>query len=145
KILEGNTRFGTAAAMPSYYQGVAAGKTGTTTNSADAWFCGFDPKLATAVWMGYPQAEVPMPGVQGATYSVPIWGKYYQMVFGSQPVADFAQPARLPLYRPWTGSHSVLSPPPTPSPSPGASHAPTPRPTVHPTPSVTPTPSPSAT
>ncbi len=84
KILEGNTRFGTAAAMPSYYQGVAAGKTGTTTNSADAWFCGFDPKLATAVWMGYPQAEVPMPGVQGATYCVPIWGKYYQMVFGSQ-------------------------------------------------------------
>ncbi len=143
KILEGNTRFGTAAAMPSYYQGVAAGKTGTTTNSADAWFCGFDPKLATAVWMGYPQAEVPMPGVQGATYCVPIWGKYYQMVFGSQPVADFAQPARLPLYRPWTGPHSVLSPAPTPSP--GASHAPTPRPTVHPTPSVTPTPSPSAT
>ena len=35
--------------MPSYYAGIAAGKTGTTTNSADAWFCGFDPKLATAV------------------------------------------------------------------------------------------------
>ena len=65
-------------------RGVAAGKTGTTTNSADAWFCGFDPKLATAVWMGYPQAEVPMPGVQGATYCVPIWGTYYEMVFGSQ-------------------------------------------------------------
>ncbi|HUK77385.1 MAG TPA: transglycosylase domain-containing protein, partial [Thermoleophilia bacterium] len=44
KILEGNTRFGTAAAMPSYYTGIAAGKTGTTENSADAWFCGFDPK-----------------------------------------------------------------------------------------------------
>ena len=103
KILEGNTRYGTAAAMPSYYAGVAAGKTGTTTNSADAWFCGFDPKLATAVWMGYPQAEVPMPGVQGATYCVPIWGRYYEMVFGSQAVADFRQPAVMPVYRPWTG------------------------------------------
>src|SRR5450756_2262975 len=40
KILEGNTRYGTAAAMPLYYSGVAAGKTGTTSNSADAWFCG---------------------------------------------------------------------------------------------------------
>jgi penicillin-binding protein 1A len=37
QILQGNTRYGTAAAMPSYYTGVAAGKTGTTENSADAW------------------------------------------------------------------------------------------------------------
>ena len=91
KILQGNTRFGTAAAMPNYYAGVAAGKTGTTTNSADAWFCGFNPKLATAVWMGYPQAEVPMPGVQGATYCVPIWGKYYAAVFGTRAIPDFVQ------------------------------------------------------
>ena len=115
KILEGNTRYGTAAAMPSYYTGVAAGKTGTTTNSADAWFCGFDPKLATAVWMGYPQAEVPMPGVQGATYCVPIWGRYYEMVFGSQAIADFSRPAVMPMYRPWTGPHAAGSPTPTPT------------------------------
>ena len=141
KILEGNTRFGTAAAMPSYYGGIAAGKTGTTTNSADAWFCGFDPKLATAVWMGYPQAEVPMPGVQGATYCVPIWGKYYQMVFGARPIADFVQPARLPVYKPWVGRYAVASPQPTPaaaSPSPSATSktpgaGPTPSPTSRPT------------
>ena len=30
----------------------AAGKTGTTDNHADAWFCGYTPQLATAVWMG---------------------------------------------------------------------------------------------
>ena len=141
KILEGNTRYGTAAAMPSYYQGIAAGKTGTTTNSADAWFCGFDPKLATAVWMGYPQAEVPMPGVQGATYCVPIWGKYYEMVFGAQSIADFAQPAQLPVYRPWTGAHAVASPPPTPSPTPSSSTTGTPTPS----PTSTPTPKPSST
>ena len=150
KILEGNTRFGTAAALPSYYAGIAAGKTGTTTNSADAWFCGFDPKLATAVWMGYPQAEVPMPGVQGATYCVPIWGKYYQMVFGSRPIADFVQPLRLPVYKPWTGHHAVASPLPTPvvpSPSPSATgQKPTAKPTVSPSaaPTGTPTASPAA-
>jgi membrane peptidoglycan carboxypeptidase len=142
KILQGNTRYGTAAAMPSYYAGIAAGKTGTTTNSADAWFCGFNPRLATVVWMGYPQGEVPMPGVQGATYAVPVWGKYYQMVFGPQPIADFARPAVLPVWTPWQGSHSVPSA--TPSPSPAASPAqatpPSPPPTASPTPTPTPSP-----
>ena len=148
KILEGNTRYGTAAAMPAYYQGIAAGKTGTTTNSADAWFCGFDPKLATAVWMGYPQAEVPMPGVQGATYCVPIWGKYYEMVFGSQPIADFTQPAVMPVYRPWTGAYAAASPQPTvspsASPSPG-SPTPTRQPTASPKPTHSATPTPTST
>ena len=115
QILQGNTRYGTAAAMPSYYTGTAAGKTGTTENSADAWFCGFDPKLATAVWMGYPQAEIPMPGVQGATYCVPIWGTYYNLVFGSRAVPDFAHPAVLPHYRPWHGRYATAAPPVTPA------------------------------
>ena len=147
KILQGNTRYGTAAAMPDYYTGVAAGKTGTTENSADAWFCGFDPKLATAVWMGYPQAEIAMPGVQGATYCVPIWGRYYEMVFGSQTVADFAQPARLPVYTPWKGAHAVGGPAApaaslSPSPSPAASSAP---PAARPSATPTPTPRPTGT
>ncbi len=148
KILEGNTRFGTAAAMPNYYTGIAAGKTGTTTNSADAWFCGFDPKLATAVWMGYPQAEVPMPGVQGATYCVPIWGTYYEMVFGSRPIADFAVPAVLPVYKPWHGHYASLAPSPTPQPSasPGAgTGSATVSPKPAPTKSTRPSPAPSQT
>jgi penicillin-binding protein 1A len=121
-ILQGNTRYGTAAAMPSYYTGTAAGKTGTTSNSADAWFCGFNPKLATAVWMGYPQAEIAMPGVQGATYCVPIWGTYYNLVFGKQAIPDFARPAVMPVWKPWHGLHATTAPAPsaTPSPSPTA-------------------------
>jgi len=34
-----------------------AGKTGTTENFGDAWFVGYTPKLATAVWMGYPEGQ----------------------------------------------------------------------------------------
>jgi penicillin-binding protein 1A len=117
QILEGNTRFGTAAALPGYYQGVAAGKTGTTSDLVDAWFCGFDPKLATAIWMGYPQAEVAMPGVQGATYCVPIWGTYYELVFGTRPIADFAVPAVLPQWQPWHGHYASLPPSPTAKPT----------------------------
>jgi penicillin-binding protein 1A len=148
KVLQGNTRFGTAAAIPSYYSGVAAGKTGTTENSADAWFCGFNPKLATAVWMGYPQAEVPMPGVQGATYCVPVWGKYYAAVFGSRKIADFRRPLKMPVFVPWTGKYSLAAgASPAPSATPGATTTPgaVPTPGATVTPSHTPTPTPSTT
>src|SRR5207244_4033763 len=58
KILEENVQYGTGtrAALDR----PAAGKTGTTTDNADAWFVGFVPQLDTAVWVGYPGGEVPM-------------------------------------------------------------------------------------
>ena len=43
---------GTAAAITGVD---VAGKTGTTTNYADAWFVGWTPQLTTAVWVGYPE------------------------------------------------------------------------------------------
>ena len=44
----------------------AAGKTGTTQDSGDAWFVGYTPHLSTAVWMGYPEgASRPMTNVRG--------------------------------------------------------------------------------
>ncbi|HKT44779.1 MAG TPA: transglycosylase domain-containing protein [Gaiellaceae bacterium] len=65
---------GTAAAFGR----PAAGKTGTTETLADAWFDGYTPALATAVWVGYPQARVPMThvhGIQvfGGTFPAKIW------------------------------------------------------------------------
>jgi penicillin-binding protein 1A len=162
KILEQNTSYagGTAASMPNYYAGRSAGKTGTTSNYVDAWFCGFNPRLATAVWMGYPQGSIPMPGVFGATYSLPIWGTFYNSVFGATYIPDFATPAIMPLWTPWNGKYSKMTPPsssPSPSPSPSASNSgsatpgpkptatitakptakPTPKPTTAPTPKPT--------
>ena len=37
-----------------------AGKTGTTENYGDAWFVGYTPQLAVAVWVGYPTTLKPM-------------------------------------------------------------------------------------
>jgi membrane peptidoglycan carboxypeptidase len=42
-----------------------AGKTGTSQNSADAWFVGYTPGMVTAVWMGHPEGQVPMDSVHG--------------------------------------------------------------------------------
>ncbi len=149
KILEQNTSYsgGTARTMPNYYTGRSAGKTGTTDNYVDAWFCGFNPRLATAVWMGYPQGSITMPDVFGATYSLPIWGTFYNAVFGSTYIPDFATPAVMPLWKPWEGKYSKMAPSASPSPSSSPTKSPKPGHTVTATtkPSTKPTPKPTPT
>ncbi|MEJ7798551.1 MAG: transglycosylase domain-containing protein [Solirubrobacteraceae bacterium] len=60
----------------------AAGKTGTTDENHDAWFAGYTPKLATAIWVGFPRAQIPMGNlfnggpVDGGTFPAQIWGRY---------------------------------------------------------------------
>ena len=56
RLLHDNITEGTGTAA---YTGCAgqAGKTGTTDNFTDAWFAGYQPNLATAVWVGYPQSN----------------------------------------------------------------------------------------
>jgi penicillin-binding protein 1A len=47
-----------------------AGKTGTTNDNVDAWFVGYTPQLATAVWVGFPEGARPMPDMDGR----PVYG-----------------------------------------------------------------------
>jgi penicillin-binding protein 1A len=90
-ILEGVIRSGTGkrAALPDR---VAAGKTGTTENYGDAWFVGYTPQLATAVWVGYPNKLKPMlteyhgEAVAGGTFPAEIWRVFTQFALaGSAP------------------------------------------------------------
>ena len=57
RLLHDNITEGTGTAA---YTGCAgqAGKTGTTDEYTDAWFAGYQPNLATAVWVGYPESNV---------------------------------------------------------------------------------------
>ncbi|MDN5317986.1 MAG: penicillin-binding protein [Thermoanaerobacterium sp.] len=48
------------------------GKTGTTSNSKDAWFCGFSDKYACVVWMGYDDGKS-MGNIVGGTYPARLW------------------------------------------------------------------------
>src|SRR5262249_43655601 len=59
----------------------AAGKTGTTSSLADAWFDGYTPRIAAAVWVGSPEARVPMTHVHGirvygGTLPAQIWRSF---------------------------------------------------------------------
>jgi membrane peptidoglycan carboxypeptidase len=77
-ILQGVVTQGTGkrAALPDR---PTAGKTGTTDNYGDAWFVGYTPQLAVAVWVGYPDRLQPMltefggKPVAGGTLPAQIW------------------------------------------------------------------------
>jgi membrane peptidoglycan carboxypeptidase len=60
RVITGGT--GTAARLADGR--VAAGKTGTTDNSVAAWFCGYTPQLATAVWAGFPDVSKPLENIR---------------------------------------------------------------------------------
>jgi penicillin-binding protein 1A len=93
-ILEGVIRSGTGkrAALPDR---VAAGKTGTTENYGDAWFVGYTPQLATAVWVGYPNKLQPMlteyhgDAVAGGTFPAEIWRVFTQLALAGTTPESF--------------------------------------------------------
>src|ERR671935_22378 len=82
KILEQNVKSGTGFPNATQIGCPAAGKTGTTDNFTDAWFVGFTPRLATAVWLGHATSRVPMPGITGGTIPAKIWGQYMKVARG---------------------------------------------------------------
>jgi len=76
KILQENMTAGTGTGASTGCEG-QAGKTGTTDNYVDAWFVGYQPNLAAATWVGYPESnEISMPGVAGGTLPADIWNAF---------------------------------------------------------------------
>ncbi len=87
---------GTAAKLPNM---PVAGKTGTTSNYKDAWFCGFTPYYSAAVWMGYDQNEVlksPSGGyVTGGNYPARLWKDIMANVHDGLATKEFDVPGGL--------------------------------------------------
>lgn len=50
-----------------------AGKTGTTNDRRDAWFCGFNASLVGAAWVGFDQERSLGPGEEGSHTALPMW------------------------------------------------------------------------
>jgi penicillin-binding protein 1B len=71
-VLRGVLLRGTAAsAWALGFRGNAAGKTGTTDDTRDAWFVGYTPHFLALVWVGYDDNS--RTGLTGATGALPIW------------------------------------------------------------------------
>jgi penicillin-binding protein 1A len=102
RILEENMTQGTG--VGAYFGGTSAGKTGTTDNYADAWFCGFFPGLEATIWIGYPKGEIPMTSVHGIAVSGPtfpatIWKLFMERAIKYAPFPKaFPAPKTSPVW-----------------------------------------------
>ena len=86
-VLTGVLIRGTAAGkglgdMPS------AGKTGTTNDNKDGWFCGFTHYYTTSIWVGYDTPKR-LDSLQGSSYPATIWHDYMMSIHEGLPVIDF--------------------------------------------------------
>ncbi len=82
---------GTAAALGNRQ---VAGKTGTTSEDKDAWFVGYTPELACAVWMGHDDPKQ-MTKIYGGSYPARIWRYVMSKALKDEPVREFPKPAGL--------------------------------------------------
>jgi membrane peptidoglycan carboxypeptidase len=89
------------------------GKTGTTDDDSDVWFCGASSEVAACVWVGHPEGRVPMYGATGGEVAAPIWNRFMVGISGDlEDVEPFETPEL-------TGEVITPSPVPvTPSPTP---------------------------
>jgi penicillin-binding protein 1A len=76
----------------------AAGKTGTTNASMDAWFIGFTPDLLVGVWIGF-DAERSLGSLTGGRAATPIWTKFMKRALEGRPVHDFSPPDDVTVVR----------------------------------------------
>jgi penicillin-binding protein 1A len=113
RLLHDNITEGTGTAA---YTGCAgqAGKTGTTDEYTDAWFSGYQPNLATAVWVGYPESnDISMSSVHGitvfgGTFPAEIWHTLYSE--GGVPCEEFSEPKQPISWAPFYGHFTQASP-----------------------------------
>jgi penicillin-binding protein 1A len=76
----------------------AAGKTGTTNESMDAWFVGFTPDLVVGVWVGSTPSARSRP-FTGGRASTPIWTRFMERALEGRPVRDFTAPPDVTLVK----------------------------------------------
>lgn len=64
---------GTAVRALQLKRGDLAGKTGTTNDRRDAWFCGYNSSLVGTAWVGFDQERSLGPGEEGSRTALPMW------------------------------------------------------------------------
>lgn len=87
-VMSGGTGGGASIGRP------AAGKTGTTDESKDAWFVGYTPDLVAAVWMGDDYGIETLDGITGGTVPTVIWRDFMSQALNAMeiPASDFTVP-----------------------------------------------------
>ncbi len=77
-----------------------AGKTGTTNQSRDVWFCGCTPDYTCVVWIGYRDNRSLGQGREftGGTLAAPVWTQFMTIAEEGLPIRDFDVPSGITFY-----------------------------------------------
>jgi len=75
-IMRDVVRMGTGARAMKLGRNDLAGKTGTTNEFVDAWFCGFNSELVAVAWLGFDTPQTLGRNETGAQAALPIWMGY---------------------------------------------------------------------
>ena len=88
-LLQEVTRTGTAAsAQATLKRPDLFGKTGTTNDSMDTWFAGYQPTLAAVVWIGYDAPRKLGDRETGGGLSLPVWIRFMESALKNQPISE---------------------------------------------------------
>jgi penicillin-binding protein 1A len=94
----------------------AAGKTGTAQEWKDAWFAGYTPDLATAVWIGFPKREISMTPpntrvrVTGGMWPAMIWQRFMSAALDGVRPSSFHPPATTTTSAPAAAQTTIHAP-----------------------------------
>ena len=100
ELMEGVVQAGTATVVKEVGKPIA-GKTGTTNEAKDAWFVGFSPDVAVAIYMGYdkPRALGRGNAATGGHLAAPIARDFLKLALADKPAVPFKVPAGIKLVR----------------------------------------------
>lgn len=98
-ILKDVVKHGTARRALSLNRTDLAGKTGTTNDSVDSWFIGYNYSLLTSVWAGFDQPESLGRREYGSTIALPIWVDYMGQALAGTPPSNQPEPSGISVLR----------------------------------------------
>jgi penicillin-binding protein 1A len=94
-MMQDVVKHGTAIRAMSLGRQDLAGKTGTTSDAMDAWFCGFHPALVAVTWVGYDTPRSLGEKETGGGAALPIWIDYMGSALKGAPGIEYSIPAHI--------------------------------------------------
>ena len=91
-MLQDVVRHGTGRRAMQLGRQDLAGKTGTTSDFMDAWFCGFQPTVVAIAWLGYDNPHTLGERETGGGAALPMWMTYMGTVLKGVPEAVYTMP-----------------------------------------------------
>jgi penicillin-binding protein 1A len=98
-MMQDVVRHGTAVRAMQLGRQDLAGKTGTTSDSMDAWFCGFQPTVVGIAWIGFDTPHSLGDKETGGGAALPIWMDYMARILKGVPEATYTMPDNMVAVR----------------------------------------------